>query len=137
MCTYEASTPKCKNPKFISLLTRHDRVSIVFVGGRGSAFDAAHRRSAGFNEGAGVNHPGQTSSAAAAGAPHFRVEYDLSFTGGEYSGVGQFAYVPLSLVDEGLSPEEAFTRHTGLAAFHTIQYTLDEPVTALGERFED
>lgn len=84
-----------------------------------------------------MNHSGKTSGGGAAGAPHFRVEYDPAFTGGEYHGVGQFAYVPLSLVDEGLSPEEAFTRHTGLAAVHMIHYTLDEPVTALGERFED
>ena len=82
-----------------------------------------------------MNLTGQTSSAAR--AAHFRVEYDLSFTGGEYNGVGQFAYVPLSLVDEGLSPEEAFTRHTGLAAVHLIHYALDEPVTAEGGRFEN
>lgn len=68
--------------------------------------------------------------------PHIRFEYDLGFTGGEYSGVGNFAHVPLSLADE-TSPEEAFERHTGYGRIHIIHYSPDELYTAGGERYED
>lgn len=63
---------------------------------------------------------------------YVRVEYDLSYTGGDYDKVGQFALVPVERVDE-LGMEEAFTRATGHDPTHIIHYSPDEPVTANGE----
>lgn len=60
------------------------------------------------------------------------VEYDLSYTGGDYDKVGQFALVPVERFDE-LGMEEAFTRATGHDPIHIIHYSPDEPVTANGE----
>lgn len=59
---------------------------------------------------------------------HIQVEYDLQFWGGDYSGVGQFAYVPATLVDE-LGVEEAFQAHTGIDPVHIVHYSLDELYT--------
>ena len=56
-----------------------------------------------------------------------RVEYDLNFFGGDYNGVGQFAYVPLE--DIGHTPdavEAAFEKLTGHDRVHIIHYTPDE-----------
>lgn len=67
----------------------------------------------------------------------FRVEYDKDFWGGDYSGVGSFAYVPLALVGDGVTPERAFELYTGVATEHMIHYTLDELYTAGGGRLDD
>lgn len=68
--------------------------------------------------------------------PHSRFEYDLNFTGGNYTGVGTFAYVPISLIKE-LTPEDAFSKHTGIDAAHIIHYTTDESFDAEGNEFDE
>ena len=69
------------------------------------------------------------------GAPHVRVEYDPEFTGGEYDGVGHFAYLPLAQV-EASGVEAAFTAATGLDPVHMVHHTLDELYDASGERLD-
>jgi hypothetical protein len=70
--------------------------------------------------------------------PFFRVEYDLSFRGGDYSGTGEFAYVPFALIaGDALSPEQAFARHTGIDAAHVVHYTLDEAFDDEGRPFDE
>lgn len=64
--------------------------------------------------------------------PHASFEYDLEYYGGDYSGVGEFAYVPLRLVDE-LGPRRAFRQHTGHSPRHIIHYDLDEELNAEGD----
>jgi hypothetical protein len=59
--------------------------------------------------------------------PCIRVEYDLDFAGGNYSGVGQFAYVPLN--DIGHAPdavEAAFEKLTGHGRVHIVHYCPDK-----------
>lgn len=75
---------------------------------------------------------------------HIRVEYDSLFTGGDYDGVGKFAYIPLSLVeqlaaqdpdgDDGV--ELAFTKITKMDSMHIIHYTMDEHYNQAGELVE-
>lgn len=54
-----------------------------------------------------------------------RFEYDMNYTGGNYSGVGQFAYVPIILCKDG-NYEEAFRQYTGIDPIHIINYSTDE-----------
>jgi len=70
---------------------------------------------------------------------HIKFEYDLSFRGGDYSGTGVFAYVPFHLLQtpESLTPEQAFTKHTGHEASHIVHYTLDELYDAQGNPLDD
>jgi len=50
-----------------------------------------------------------------------RVEYDLSYNGGNYSDVGDMAYIPIALVNEhGI--EQAFKLHTGHDSIQIIHY---------------
>ncbi len=66
--------------------------------------------------------------------PCVKVEYDLSFWGGDYEGVGQFVHIPLSLIDECAlqdpdgddGVELAFTKTTKQDSVHIIHYSLDE-----------
>ncbi|MCL4222797.1 MAG: hypothetical protein KJZ65_15675 [Phycisphaerales bacterium] len=66
--------------------------------------------------------------------PCVQVEYDLSFWGGDYDGVGQFVHIPLSLIEECAlqdpdgddGVELAFTKTTKQDCVHIIHYTLDE-----------
>lgn len=67
----------------------------------------------------------------------FEVEYDLKFSGGDYSGVGDFAYVPFALLTDDVTPEEAFEQHTGHSRQHIIHFTLDEAFDRNGERLEE
>jgi len=70
--------------------------------------------------------------------PHTRVEYDLEFTGGDYSDVGQFAYIPHRVIDEfGGGIQEAFKAHTGIDPVHIVNYNLDEAYDANGRFLED
>lgn len=62
----------------------------------------------------------------------FKVEYDVNFFGGDYSGVGEFAYIPLD--DElELSHSELFCLMTGVDPVHVIHIPLDETYTIDGE----
>ncbi len=60
-----------------------------------------------------------------------RVEYDLDYWGGDYSKVGQFAYIPQEVIDRlpGKNPDRklrtAFTVLVGDPR-HIIHYTFDE-----------
>ena len=58
---------------------------------------------------------------------HQKIEYDLTYTGGNYSSVGQFAYIPHALIDSLGSVEAAFEIKTGHDRQHII-CTYDEEV---------
>lgn len=72
---------------------------------------------------------------------HIRVEYDESYTGGDYSGTGKYAYLPLPLVDGFVAEAQgtddgvalAFSAVTKLDSMHIIHYTLDERYNQDGE----
>jgi hypothetical protein len=61
-----------------------------------------------------------------------RFEYDMAYSGGDYSGVGNFALVPLALCYK-LGSEAAFQQHTGIDPVHIIHYTLDELYDSEGD----
>ena len=71
-----------------------------------------------------------------------RVEYDLNFWGGDYSGVGQFAYIPLDAISRlrGKNDDKrlrtAFTVLVGNPE-HIIHYTFDEPVDQDGNEWKE
>lgn len=73
-----------------------------------------------------------------------RVEYDPQYTGGDYEGSGQYAYVPTSLIAEMAkqNPDSedgvalAFTKLTKLDSTHIVRYTLDEHFNQDGEPIE-
>lgn len=67
---------------------------------------------------------------------YYQVEYDLAYAGGDYSGVGQFAYVHAAQADL-IGVEKVFEATTGFGAWHIISYSTDEHYTAEGERMED
>jgi hypothetical protein len=82
--------------------------------------------------------PLEGTDEAYGGAPegaHFRVEFDLGYWGGNYSGTGDAAFVPFSLLHgpERLTPHEAFTKFTGHIAAHIVHYTLDDLYDADGK----
>ena len=54
--------------------------------------------------------------------PHLPVEYDESYWGGDYSGSGDTAYVPLPLIEQ-VGVEEAFRQAKGVDPIHIIHYT--------------
>ena len=61
-----------------------------------------------------------------------QVEFDRSYTGGDYDKVGEF----LLLEEEGLTDEnlpERFEAKTGLGPEHIIHYTFDELFDANGD----
>jgi len=72
--------------------------------------------------------------------PHLlflQVEYDKAFYGGDFNGVGSFAYVPVSSISQSCPIEEAFRLVTGEDPVHIIHYSSDELYTASGLRIED
>lgn len=63
------------------------------------------------------------------------VEYDLSYSGGDYSGYGWSAFLPLEgLTDENL--HERFRQQTGHDPIHIVHYSFDEPVGENGKDLE-
>lgn len=58
--------------------------------------------------------------------PHYRVEYDLNYWGGNYDGIGQFTFIPEGLEVVVGSVDEAFEKVTGINRQHIIYYCLDE-----------
>ncbi len=68
--------------------------------------------------------------------PYIRFEYDLDFWGGDYSDVGDFAYVPAKRCEK-IGYERAFTEQTGIDAQHLIHYSPDELYDADGEFWHD
>lgn len=76
---------------------------------------------------------------------YIKVEFDPLFTGGDYSGVGEFVFIPVSLVDAFCeeSPEDfegalglAFTKVTKQDAMHIVNYVSDETYDHQGELIE-
>lgn len=57
--------------------------------------------------------------------PFVKFEFDASYFGGNYSGVGQFRYVPEKLCD-AMGYERAFQLHTSIDPRHIIHYIQDE-----------
>lgn len=82
---------------------------------------------------------GYEEEEAPPGLEHFKVEYDLNFWGGNFTGTGEHAYVPFSLVAPAgrLTAEQAFLRHTGIDPAHVIHYTFDETYDAAGQELDD
>jgi hypothetical protein len=62
-----------------------------------------------------------------------RVEYDLNYAGGDYSQVGDFAYVPADCGDV----EEEFEKVTGYDRIHMIHYSPDELYDEQHDLIED
>jgi hypothetical protein len=61
-----------------------------------------------------------------------KVEYDVEYSGGNYSNGGDIALIPVKLVDE-VGMKEAFKRTTGYDPCHIIHYSEDELYTAHGD----
>ena len=66
-----------------------------------------------------------------------RVEYDAEFSGGDYSGSGNFILLSRFLVEKSGSVESAFTKKTGLPADCMIHFSMDESLDERGQRLED
>ena len=66
---------------------------------------------------------------------YIKVEYDLDYHGGDYSGVGETVLIPLFRV-QTLGLEEAFERSMLAGSEHIIHYTPDELYDSRGERID-
>lgn len=75
---------------------------------------------------------------------YIRVEYDTLYTGGNYEGVGNFVYIPESLVEQAARACEkdgikedpvhfAFRKQTHMDSMHIIHYSSEERYTEDGE----
>jgi len=62
-------------------------------------------------------------------APHIEIEYDKSYWGGDYTQVGDYAYIPFELVD-AIGAEEAFQIATGCdrANIVNVNHSEDEQI---------
>lgn len=69
--------------------------------------------------------------------PHYRVEYDLDYWGGDYHKVGQFAFIPEGMEFALNSVEEAFEKLTGIDRQHIIQYSIFERFRPDGMEFQE
>lgn len=67
--------------------------------------------------------------------PHHKIEYDPAYTGGGYSGVGDFAYLAESFVAKMGSIQAAFEAQTGLSPVHIICTNDDERTDAQGNEW--
>ena len=66
--------------------------------------------------------------------PHVQVEFDTSFYGGDYTGVGEHAYIPEALVDLfGGDVGAAFAKLTRIDAVHMVSYAGDQRFDAYGD----
>lgn len=66
-----------------------------------------------------------------------KVEYDPDFTGGDYSGTGDFLLVSHASVDQPGGIERAFSEKSGLPSECIVHYTVDELYAENGDRIED
>jgi hypothetical protein len=64
--------------------------------------------------------------------PYIKIEYDKYYSGGEYSSIGNFVYIPLQSIEED-EIERAFELYTGLSPLHIIHYSPDELYTETGD----
>ena len=69
--------------------------------------------------------------------PHFQVEYDVNFYGGDYDDVGQFVYIPVCLIDIYGSEKKAFEQITGIDKRHIIHYSSDEYYDSEGNMLDE
>ena len=71
----------------------------------------------------------------------FPVEWDRGYTGGNYNGAGDIAYVPFKLLDgKGEESEQvarAFAAHEGVSSCHIVHYTFDEVYDSEGEEWNN
>jgi hypothetical protein len=70
--------------------------------------------------------------------PHVKVEFDMSYYGGNYAGIGTHVYVPESLIDlmDG-DVAAAFSKFARIDAVHMVSYTADERFDADGQPLEE
>lgn len=69
--------------------------------------------------------------------PCVQVEYDLAFWGGDYSSVhGEYVHIPVRLVEQLRSVEDAFVLVTGESRRHIISYSESEHFTRDGKPWE-
>lgn len=89
-----------------------------------------------------LDGPGNAGARRAAQRQLFvRVRFDPLYTGGVYQGLGQFAYLPLALVqamaqedlEDDVGVELAFSKTTQLDAMHIVDYSLSELFNQHGE----
>lgn len=69
--------------------------------------------------------------------PHQKVEYDRAYFGGDYSGVGEFVFIPESVIEQLGSVQAAFLEVTGIPAHHIINTYDDERFTSDGGVWAD
>lgn len=69
--------------------------------------------------------------------PHYRIEFDVDYWGGNYGDVGDFAYIPVGIEFAMNSVEEAFEKLTGHSRRHIIHYSTDERFLPNGEDFPE
>ncbi len=62
---------------------------------------------------------------------YYQFEHDLTYRGGDYTLVGQFTYIPVSLV-ETIGANSAFEQITGYSAIHIVHYSTDELFDSAG-----
>ncbi|QOX80808.1 hypothetical protein FY034_17445 (plasmid) [Trichlorobacter lovleyi] len=67
--------------------------------------------------------------------PCVRVEYDLSFFGGNYDKVGKFAFIAVDKIND-CTVEEAFEKQTGINRQHIIHFSTDDLYSPQGEDFD-
>ncbi len=65
---------------------------------------------------------------------HLRIEYDRSYSGGDYSDVGEFVLIPFEEIGPGrVGVEKAFEKRTGLHRRNIVHYCRDERYDADGD----
>jgi hypothetical protein len=65
------------------------------------------------------------------------VEYDLTYTGGDYNRTGSFVHVPVYMIElHGGDTPKAFKEVTGIDPIHIVHYSPDEVVGEKGQPFE-
>lgn len=79
----------------------------------------------------------ETAADDSSDQPHLRVEYDLAYFGGDYGNTGDFAYIPVPLVDRCGSVEQAFRNDTGHDPVHIVHYSEDEHFDQDGDEWPD
>lgn len=70
--------------------------------------------------------------------PHIAVEYDLNYSGGNYSGIGSIFLIPQPLLyyfqDDVIS---LFAWYTGIDPIHIVHYCEDEFFTFDGKEYDE
>lgn len=68
----------------------------------------------------------------------YRVEWDYSYWGGDYSSVGRFTYIPVEVYERfHHDMQKAFNHVTGENPLHIIHWSEDEFFTRDGQRLDD